>query len=131
MRRLPDLVLAGAALAALAAARLCAVAGGAVVAPGRGPVGEMCWVHAWLGVSCPFCGMTRSLVELAHGRVAAAFAYHPAGPLLAAAALWFVAWAGAALLRRRAPITARPGFARAFEVVALTCAALGAGRWLS
>ncbi len=34
-----------------------------------------------LGIPSPLTGMTRSFVALAHGDVAAAFAFHPLGPL--------------------------------------------------
>src|SRR5262245_56695051 len=49
------------------------------------PLGGACLSQALFGIACPFCGMTRSFVALAHGNVAGAFGFHPAGPLLAAA----------------------------------------------
>jgi hypothetical protein len=40
-----------------------------------------------LGLACPFCGLTRSFLALARGRVLEALAQNPAGPLLFLAVL--------------------------------------------
>jgi len=64
---------------------------GRALEPARGLLA--CPVRHLLGIPCPGCGMTRSLLFLAHGDWRAAVAQHPLGPLLVAEgiALW-VAW---------------------------------------
>ena len=47
------------------------------------PLPELCGARAWLGVSCPGCGLTRSFIHLAHGRWHAAYVCHPMGWILA------------------------------------------------
>jgi hypothetical protein len=46
------------------------------------PLPELCMSKRTLGLSCPGCGMTRCFISLAHGDLAAAWRYNPAGPLL-------------------------------------------------
>lgn len=54
-----------------------------------------CLLRRLTGHPCPGCGLTRSFVSTAHGNLAAAFGYHPLGPiffLLAAAQLPYRLW---------------------------------------
>jgi hypothetical protein len=44
-----------------------------------------CGSRALLGIECPGCGLTRSFVALAHGKVNESLAFHRVGWLLAAA----------------------------------------------
>lgn len=53
------------------------------------------------GLDCPGCGLTRSFVSLAHGQWAAAWSYHPAGPLLFAVVAFQLPWRAAQLWRIR------------------------------
>ncbi|MCB2187640.1 MAG: DUF2752 domain-containing protein [Deltaproteobacteria bacterium] len=46
------------------------------------PLRVPCLFHWASGLPCPFCGMTRAFANLAQGRVAAAWAFSPAGCLL-------------------------------------------------
>ena len=48
------------------------------------PLPETCQSRSLLGVDCPGCGLTRSLVFLAHGRLRESAALHPLGWLMAA-----------------------------------------------
>ena len=53
---------------------------GAIVYPyilGQGR--DLCAVHYMLGLSCPGCGFTRSIVALIHGDVARSIGWHPMG----------------------------------------------------
>jgi hypothetical protein len=43
------------------------------------PLPELCTMRRLTGMNCPGCGMTRSFIALAHGDVAAAWSYNPAG----------------------------------------------------
>jgi hypothetical protein len=51
-----------------------------------------CMFRLTTGLPCPLCGLTRSFVSLAHGRVRDSFLFHPFGPFLfaifAGGALW-------------------------------------------
>ncbi len=48
---------------------------------GRLPLPEVCTFRNLTGLPCPGCGLTRSLVAAAHGRVKASFAFHRLGIL--------------------------------------------------
>ena len=41
-----------------------------------------CWFKDYFGVSCPVCGMTRSVILTMHGDLATAFQLNVGGPLL-------------------------------------------------
>jgi len=43
------------------------------------PLPELCALRRMTGMSCPGCGLTRCFISLAHGDLAAAWAYNPAG----------------------------------------------------
>jgi len=119
--------MAGAALAAaqLAASAYLVPDGDRVVFPGGGELGGLCWFRSVFHIDCPFCGMTRSFVALAHGDLAAALRFHPAGPLLFAAMLGFLCAAVVALVRRRPPLVERRDFLRGFEAVVVICLVIG------
>jgi hypothetical protein len=88
----------------------------------------LCWFRELVGVDCPFCGLTRSLVALLDGRVLDAFRFHPAGPLVA---LWLAAtsaWLLGAAVRRRPPLVDRAAFARVLALLVAVSVAGGAAR---
>ena len=68
-----------------------------------GPV--LCPVRHALGIPCPTCGMTRSVVATVHGDLAGAIEAHPFGPLLVLAVLLVVVlgWSRARQLATRVP----------------------------
>src|SRR5262245_29390375 len=43
------------------------------------PLPELCTFRRFVGLDCPGCGLTRSFISLAHGDLAAAWSYNPAG----------------------------------------------------
>lgn len=43
------------------------------------PLPEICFTRRWLGIACPGCGLTRSLVAMMHGQVRSAWQFNPAG----------------------------------------------------
>lgn len=49
----------------------------------RFPVPETCMSRTWFGIPCPGCGLTRSFIHLAHGRLAQSVATHHVGWILA------------------------------------------------
>lgn len=53
-----------------------------VLLPGWGALPETCTLHTQLGIDCPGCGLTRSFIHLAHGRIAAAWSLNPVGLLI-------------------------------------------------
>lgn len=77
-------VLLGLALLVLLlAATLQATGGTRVVIPIAGiQLPELCSARRWLGLECPGCGMTRSLISIMHGRLADAWRFNPAGFLV-------------------------------------------------
>jgi hypothetical protein len=123
--RILDLGLAALAAAQLGASAWLTPAGDQVMLPGGGSLGGMCWFRELVHLDCPFCGMTRSFVALAHGDVAAAFRFHPAGPLLFTAMAVALVALVTVFVRRGQPLVERPRFVTAFEVVALACLAIG------
>lgn len=55
------------------------VDGERVVVPGVGiALPSACWSRRWFDVACPGCGLTRGLIAVMHGDVAAAWSYNPA-----------------------------------------------------
>lgn len=55
------------------------------------PAQNFCWSQLLLGEECPGCGLSRSFVALAMGRIERAFALNPIGPPLFAILLIVVA----------------------------------------
>lgn len=53
---------------------------------------DLCWFHNSVDLPCPGCGMTRSLIHLAHGEWSEAVRYHVFGPLV-----WGLVWVSALL----------------------------------
>lgn len=51
------------------------------------PLPPMCMSYAWFGLKCPGCGLTRSIVYLAHGDWDASWKMHRLGWVMAAALL--------------------------------------------
>ena len=61
----------------------------ALVDPNRPLPFDICALKRLTGLSCPTCGLTRSICHALHGDFAGSFALHPAGPfVLAALAAW-------------------------------------------
>jgi Protein of unknown function (DUF2752) len=81
---------------------------------------DVCWFRRATGLPCPGCGLSRSVVALARGDLAASLAFHPFGPLVLA---WAMAAAGSLLLRdaarrrlRAALERAAPAFDRGYRL---------------
>ncbi len=53
----------------------------------HGDTGQVCQFHALTGLSCPTCGMSRSLYEFVHLHLLASFRMHLMGPFLYLTAL--------------------------------------------
>lgn len=51
------------------------------------PLPELCHMKRMTGLPCPGCGLTRSFISIAHGQLAASWAYNPMGVFLFAAAV--------------------------------------------
>lgn len=105
-----DLVLfAGAAFLLVAAASLQVARdedGREQVAASGRSLPPLCLFRAVTGLPCPGCGITRSVVDLAHGEISASFRHHPFGI--------FVLFLIAAQIPYRAVVLLHPG-ARAFR----------------
>ena len=68
----------------------CAILGGALIGhvspPGDSPVRvggmaipNICMFRAYTGLPCPGCGLTRSLIAAAHGKIGLSFSFHRLG----------------------------------------------------
>ena len=123
--RASDLGLAAVVAAQLGAAAWLVPVGDQVALPGGASLGGLCWFRGVFHIDCPFCGMTRSFVALAHGDLASTLRFHPAGPLLFAAMAAFVVAAAVTVIRRTRPVVERRSFVFAFESVTLICLAIG------
>ena len=118
------------AVASLVVAALLIPNGGGLGLPGGEEVGELCWVHALLGLDCPFCGLSRSFVAMLHGDLVASFQFHPAGPLMVVFVAAAGAWMVIAGLRRSPPVFERRAFGRSLHWVAVIGLAAGFLRYL-
>ena len=126
-----DLGLAAFAAAVLVASAVLRPLGDQIAWPGGGALGVVCPFRRLVGLDCPFCGLTRSFVALAHGDAGAAFRFHPAGPVLfAALAIGLVALLVTAV-RRAPPLVERRGFVRAFEAVTALTLVVGVLKMLT
>ena len=124
-----NIATAGFCLSALAVAALLTRSGDALsLTAGGAPLGGLCMWRELLGLGCPFCGMTRSFVALAHLDLAGALSHHPAGPLM------FVAYAATGVLALALSIAGRrallfhPAFLRWFQVTVVLCLVVGTAR---
>ena len=75
----------GALLASLAVARVFAAASAEAVRVAGAELPVVCVSRLLFGVSCPGCGMTRSVLMTLGGDLRGALAANPAGPLLVVA----------------------------------------------
>jgi len=121
-----DLGLAVLVTAQLGASAWLAPVGDQLMLPGGASLGGLCWFRRAFQIGCPSCGMTRSFVALAHGDLAAALRFHPAGPLLFAAMVVALVAVVTVFVRRGRPLVERRGFAIASEAVVLACLMIGA-----
>jgi hypothetical protein len=90
------------------------------------PLPESCWTYSLFGTKCPGCGLTRSIVYLAHGDWQASLAIHRLGILMAVAILAQFPYCIAGLFwKKDYPLGHR--FA---SIVAWTLIVLLIGNWL-
>ncbi len=127
-----NIATAGFTLTALVVAALLTRSGGALhISPDGPALGGMCLWREVLGLGCPFCGMMRSFVALAHLDIVGSLSHHPAGPLL------FVAYAGTGVVALALGVTGRrallfhPTFLRFFQATIALCIAAGTARMVA
>lgn len=119
MSRRADMIILAAIATALGVAAVAHTSGATVVGPGGNDLGVMCWLRGRLGIECPFCGMTRSVVSLFDGNLAAAWKWHPAGPVMATWMIGVAGWIAIAAFRQRPPVYGRTSFVQLTEAAAL------------
>ena len=61
----------------------------------------VCTFKRFTGIGCPGCGLTRSFISIAHGKLRAAWNYNPAGILMFAAAVFQIPYRMAQIVRLR------------------------------
>jgi hypothetical protein len=71
------LAICGAVL--VAAGMLTIRESGVVIPVFNQPLPELCALRRFTGLCCPGCGLTRCFISVAHGDVAAAWSFNPAG----------------------------------------------------
>jgi ethanolamine transporter EutH len=92
----------------------------------RYPAPHVCTSRTWLGVNCPGCGLTRSLVYLAHGDWRASLRAHRLGWMIGALVVFQLPYR---VLQLRRPD--RPFFGpRACQFIVIAVIALLVGNWL-
>ena len=77
------------------AAIMAAISGGtlsvsAILNPSKVTGLSLCPIFHMTGVECPFCGMTRSFVSIAHARFSEALDYNIGSPLIYVAFVWML-----------------------------------------
>jgi Protein of unknown function (DUF2752) len=90
------------------------------------PLPQTCACRAILGIPCPACGLTRSFVHLAHGRIVESWQAHHFGWLLAGAVLLQFPYRLAALRRPQRQFVPRH-FTRWFATIVI---ALFVANWI-
>jgi hypothetical protein len=92
------------------------------------PLPELCMMRRFAGADCPGCGMTRSFISLAHGDLASAWSYNPAGLWLFAILALQIPFRGYQLwrIRRGQPEIATSGLA---QVALFVFAVALLGQW--
>lgn len=114
----------------LAASFSLTLHGSDLLLPNGEPLGVGCWLRAVTGYDCPTCGLSRSFVALFHGDWVSAFAWHPAGPLVAAGTLVTLLLIAVYALSGRPALWGRRGFARGLSLVAVLALTIGIARSL-
>ena len=87
-------------------------------------LGDACLFRRCTHIDCPFCGISRSMVAVMHGRIVESFVYHPLGPCLAVLFLGFLAAVCVAAYRNRTPIIETRIFSALILVVIITSLSL-------
>ena len=92
------------------------------------PLPELCLARRLAAIDCPGCGLTRCFISLAHGDLASAWSYNPAGLWLFAIITFQVPFRSYQLwrIRRSQPEIALGGAA---QVVLLVFAVVLLGQW--
>jgi hypothetical protein len=93
-------LFAASCLVVLLAATMSIQDGAGVSLPGIAiPLPELCYFRRGVGLDCPGCGLTRSFIALAHGEIARAWQFNPAGLLLFPLVAFQIPYQAAQLLR--------------------------------
>jgi hypothetical protein len=90
------------------------------------PMPQMCWSRSLFGTKCPGCGLTRSVVYLAHGDWRASLAMHRLGIFMAAVILAQFPYCAVGLIwKKDYPLGRRFAAIFAWSLIALLI-----GNWL-
>jgi Protein of unknown function (DUF2752) len=92
----------------------------------RIPLPQTCFSRSWLGLKCPGCGLTRSIIHLAEGDWEASWRNHRLGSLMAVVILVQIPYRLLALRRLDRPLIGPQWQA----VLAYALIALLLGNWL-
>ena len=90
------------------------------------PLPQACFSRSWLGLKCPGCGLTRSIIQLAQGNWRASWREHRLGTLIALLITLQIPYRIVALRRPDRPLlTSRWQAALGYALIALLL-----GNWL-
>lgn len=92
----------------------------------RYPLPHVCASRTWLGMKCPGCGLTRSIIHFAHGDWRASLRTHRLGAALATFIACQIPYRVLALRRRDRPLLCR----RACQWIAAVAIGVLIGSWL-
>lgn len=124
--RILDGLLAVCFVAALVFSRLVEFSpDGGIELAGR-QLGAACLFQGWTNVPCPFCGLSRSMVALAHGGLRQAFSCHPLGPFVATLFIAFVIATVISTWHKNRPIIETRAFSRIILILVVASLSLWA-----
>ncbi len=98
--------------------------------PWFGDTPEFCTWKRMFGLSCPGCGLTRSITSIVHGQWAAAWAFNPAGWLFFAVCLYQIPFRSVQLWRLSRRLPEIRYSARTVNVVVWTLLAALFTQWI-
>lgn len=83
------------------------------------PLRSACFFRECFGIPCPFCGISRSMVAFAQGRIEMSLRFHPLGPFIALTFATCAVCAVVSLLHRDRSTVETALLARAFVLIAI------------
>jgi len=109
-------------LLGLQVAALASIVGAALLLPPSAIGFNTCLSRLIFHADCPGCGLTRSMIAFAHGRLGNSLAFHPAGHLLFSYMVLLLAKRASALFGGRQPLGAIGGASFGTIFLSLTMA---------
>ncbi len=116
-----DMVFAAFVVGILVLARTAHLNGSSALCIDGRELGIVCLFRRLVGMNCPFCGLSRSFVAIAHFRAVDSLLFHPIGPVLAPCMAVTLICIGAFALRKSTPLVERRSFLIGSYVTVIAC----------